>query len=170
MAKRRHGRVQAVLRPALQSSGEPHCSLHLTGDRGAAKGGGRTVLLLGQFYSLEVAQFSNVVRLNLGMDEEIKIGLISYLEEAHKPKALKKRRLSASTTPENQSKGGNKRTVSQSPLVVVQSRGPEPIPSTSVIHYTLDGRTVKMIFPREKKILLVVYLKENLLSPPNDQV
>ena len=93
-----------------------------------------------------------------------------YLDEASKPKALKKRRPSASTTPDNQSKGGNKRIVSQSPLVVVQSRGPEPIPSTSVIHYTLDGRAGKMIFSWEKKILLVVYLKENLRSPPNDRV
>ena len=122
----------------------------------------RHVLLLGQFSSLEVARFADVVRWNVAMDEEIRSGFISFLEEASKPKASKKKRSSASISPDDQSEGGNTRSIS--PLVAIQPRRPDPKPSPSVIYYTLDGRVGKMALPTNG-LILERKLRENLLPP-----
>ena len=79
---------------------------------------GQPVLSLGRFSLFEVAQFADVVRWNVGMDEEIRSGLVSFLVESSKPKTSKRKKPSTSVSPNNYSDGGDKREESRRlPLV-----------------------------------------------------
>ena len=64
---------------------------------------------LGRSRLLEVAQFANVVRSNVGMGERIRSGLVNFLAESSKPMTFRRKKSSPSVSPDNYSDRGNKR-------------------------------------------------------------
>ena len=74
---------------------------------------------------MEAVKGAKVVRWPIAMDDEVRAGLVGFLDEASKPKASKRKRLVIEVSPDDAGGNGNCLPPRQ-PLVAIQARPRQP--------------------------------------------
>ena len=119
------------------------------------------VLAIGRFASKEEASNAPIVRWEVILEDDAREGLVSYLEEASKPKTSKRKR-PAGVSP---CSGSSERP----PLATVLARNIPSCPNGTKLNYLLGGRAGSVNVPSNGLILLRKLSENFLPSPVNDE-